>query len=234
MASAALLTAGATGCGGDAAAPTPAGVSGTGRGTVTVTLPPPNGQPLPPDTVVGVDAVYGPSLATLGVRLTRAGLYQTSGGGYDRSAQGTHLALYAEPLHAIAADDYTRLTWETSALLTPDVFARWSGLRSYDVCLEPVPGVGDAAEPPAVTQVVVERDAAPGVDWRGGSLTDLLAASRRGPGITVTMDEAVRGTAAYRDADASAGARGFPAPPSVAPSPTTRATGPSVDGDDGP
>ena len=126
-------------------------------------------------------------------------LYDTTGGGYDPAPNGTHLALYVHPLDQRPdASSYAEGMWATAALVTPDVFARWPGLESYDICQE----AADVPEPqpPAETQVALTREAAAQVDWSGGSLTDLLALARRTTGVTLVTSTAVRDSAPYRAA----------------------------------
>jgi hypothetical protein len=148
--------------------------------------------------------VYDAALATMGLRLTRATLVDTSGGGYRASTQGRHLALYVEPTAERDLAGYAEDLWTLSALMTPDVFDRWPGLESYDICQEPVPGVDDSAEPPPVTQVNLTRGAAERIDWDGGNLTDLLVAWRTDPQVVVIAGRDLRRTAVFQEADAQA------------------------------
>ena len=58
---------------------------------------------LPPDDALDLRPLYGDALAEVGMRLTdRGGLIDTSGGGYEPSPTGRHLALYVEPIDSDA------------------------------------------------------------------------------------------------------------------------------------
>jgi hypothetical protein len=156
-------------------------------------------QSLPPNDVGSLRELYDPILAPLGLRLTRGALIDLSGGGYEPSNDGRHLALYAEPI----APDYSPTQyldgfWQVSATVTPDVFARWSELESYDICLEPVDSVDDSDEPFPVTQVNLTREAASRIDWQGGELIDLITAGRTDPDVRVVVSRDIRSTPEYQ------------------------------------
>ena len=122
--------------------------------------------------------LYDPALAKLGVRMTRAELIDITNSRYEPSNDGRHLAMYVEPIADYSNEQYVNGFWTVSALITPDVFARWPELESYDICQEPLPALDDSPEPFPVTQINITRAAAATIDWQDGDLVDLLTASR--------------------------------------------------------
>jgi hypothetical protein len=136
-----------------------------------------SGRDLPPAKFAALERLFRKQLAPLGVQMSRALLQDIES--YERSAAGTHLALYVEPLDtgytdAQYVENFTRLTRR----FVPAVFKRWKGLESFDICQEPA---GDPRKsPPSVTQIFVSRDGLDRVDsWRTADLTELIAASPR-------------------------------------------------------
>jgi hypothetical protein len=168
------------------------------------TLPPPAGRRFPPNSVEAMRALYDPVLAPLGVRLTRAALIDTSDGRYTKSDDGTHLALYVAPLEPdperYPTARYVEGIWTITALLTPDVFTRWPGVQSYDVCQEGLTPPPPGGEPPTETQVNIERPAADKIDWTSGSLVDLLAVSIDDTAIRVVVSKHLRESTEYQSA----------------------------------
>jgi hypothetical protein len=164
-------------------------------------------QQLPPNDVGSLRRLYDPVLEPMGLRLTRGALIDTSNDQYTPSNDGTHLALYVEPTGDYTDAQYLDGFWTVTALITPDVFARWSGLESYDICQEPLPSVDDRPEPFPVTQVNITRDAAETVDWANGDLVDLLAVARTDPDTQIVVNREIRKNPAYEAADAAAKAR---------------------------
>ncbi len=170
-------------------------------------LPPVDGaQALPPDDVTTLRRFYEPVLEPFGLTLTRAALIDRSQGGYEPSPTGTHLALYVEPTRTFGDDEFVANLWELTAAVTPDVFARWSGLVSYDICQEPNPGEDDRPEPFPVTQIDVTRQAAAEVDWPAGDLVDLLVAARTVPDFAVRVKRTLRENPTYQEASQAADA----------------------------
>ena len=181
----------------------------------TPTLPAPDGSSLPPDDVDDLADLYDPVLAPYGVVLTRGALIDTSDGGYERSDEGTHLALYVRPVAPRSPEEYVAGIYDLAALLSPDVFARWPGLESYDVCQEDA----DTPEPPgtevgALTQVELPRAVAEDFDWATGDLADLVALSRTTDGVRVfarqPVDEDPAWLAAQQEADTIVGTTTVP------------------------
>jgi hypothetical protein len=154
-------------------------------------------QALPPDDVTTVRRFYEPVLAPLGLTLTRAALIDRSNGGYEPSPNGTHFALYVEPTRPFTDEEFVQNLWTLSAEVTPDVFARWSGLVSYDICQEPNPGEDDRPEPFPITQLDLTREGSAQVDWVNGDLVDLLVASRTIPDFAVRVKRSLRESPAY-------------------------------------
>jgi hypothetical protein len=69
------------------------------------------------------------------------------------------------------------------------VFDRWKGLKSFDVCLEPLASEDAGPAPAPMTQLLVTRRGARAVDWSAATLTDLLAAANEhGATQTATAD----------------------------------------------
>ena len=110
----------------------------------------------------------------LGLRITRAALVDADN---QRSAEGTHLALYVEPTGAYSEADYLDGVSAVTRRFLPSVFRRWAGLRSFDVCQEPKPADDTRAEPPPETQVFVLKQGLDRVDWKQADLADLLTAA---------------------------------------------------------
>ncbi len=161
-------------------------------------------QTLPPQDLSSIRKVYDEALATMGLTLTRGALIDLSGGRYEPSPNGRHLALYVEPIEGRTDEEYAEAAWTLSALVTPDVFARWSGLDSYDICQEPLAEVDPSPEPNPVTQLNLTRAAADTVDWIDGDLTDLLVAARGSTDLRMYVNRDIRETPTYQAANEEA------------------------------
>lgn len=128
--------------------------------------------PLPPLEAAAVADTYEDALAELGLRLTdRGGLVDED---FEPDPDGTHLSLYVAPLGARDDDAYVDGLVEVTAVFADDVFDRWPGLQSFDVCQEAVPPEGSDSAP-ARTQVTLTREAAAAVDWDTTDLAELMA-----------------------------------------------------------
>lgn len=199
LGAAALLTTTVVACGDDdspdasADPTTTAAVDDTTTTTVTdttasdTTLAGPTGLDgdLPPPGPFDIEPIYGEVLADLGLRLTsQGGLIDRSDGGYVPSAEGDHLAIYVEPIgDDYDADDYIQGI-HTVAVVFQDVFERWPGLATYDVCQEPGPGWDDeyAERQLPVTQIELTRAEAEALgDLEALSVVDLVRASQTDP-----------------------------------------------------
>jgi hypothetical protein len=78
----------------------------------------------------------------------------------------------------MAAQDYADLVMPTARIFLPAVFGRWSGIKSFDLCLEPTAAVDDSPEPPPVTKVFVERSGFDALHWGTETLTALRGLRR--------------------------------------------------------
>jgi len=161
-------------------------------------------QTLPPNDVSTLRRLYDDALEPFGVRLTRGALIDRTNDQYVPSNTGSHLALYVEPIADYSPEQYVEGFWTISAFITPDVFARWPELESYDICQEPLPAEDDRAEPFPITQINLTREAAAAIDWQDGDLVDLLVASRTNPDVKVVVNRELRESPAYRAADDAA------------------------------
>jgi hypothetical protein len=192
-----VLVVGLTACGdGDAAQPP--------RSTIDpaeiTTTEPESGGALPPAGALELEPIFGAPLAELGLELTdRGGLIDRSGGGYEPSAAGTHLALYVEPIGSRTVTQYIDGI-RGVAVVFADVFERWPGLESYDVCQEPA-GEDDpsGAEPLPVTQIELTKAEAAAIDWETVSVIDLVRASlATPPGLTLRVSSSLAGDPEYQ------------------------------------
>jgi hypothetical protein len=143
---------------------------------------------LPDATDEEMIAAFDPLVEDLDVVFTRAALIDREGGGYERSPDGTHLALYVEP-----TDDYTTAQYvdgvaELTNILTPYVYDRFPGVETYDVCQEPLGAAGAGTEPPPVTQVEIDRETYETLDFPLSLETIAEQANRHEPGFFVYVD----------------------------------------------
>lgn len=183
-----LVALGAAACGGDETADTTPSTTDTSADTTTTDSVAPGD--LPPAGALDLEPIYGPGLAAIGLQLTdRGGLIDRSGGGYEPSADGRHLALYVEPIDDRTVAQYIDGIRDVAVLLS-DVFERWPALESYDVCQEPL---GDGAaepgtEPLPVTQIELTKEEAAAFDWDTVTVVDLVRSSRdEPPGIALRV-----------------------------------------------
>jgi hypothetical protein len=194
---AALLLLGPAACGGDDGdAFNPSTVAPE---DVTTTAAPPDLDDLPPQSALDLESIYGDQLADLGLKLTeRGGLIDRTGGGYEPSAQGTHLALYVQPTGARNVAQYLEGIRSVGAVFA-DVFDRWPGLESFDVCQEPVPDPSShtTGEPLPITQIELTRDQAEAIDFDTVTVVDLVRLAHQDP---PAMHLRVGGTIARNDA----------------------------------
>lgn len=195
-----LFAAGLAACsddGDNGAQPVPSTIDPAGITTTTEAEP---SGALPPPGALDLEPIYGEQLAELGVRLTdRGGLIDRGGGGYEPSAEGTHLALYVEPIGERTVPQYLDGI-RSVAVVFADIFERWPGLVSFDVCQEPVGDDGDlgGAEPLPVTQIVLTRAEATAFDWDTVSVVDLVrAAQAEPPGLALRVSSSLARDPAY-------------------------------------
>jgi hypothetical protein len=189
-------------CGSDDAGPATSTVDES-----DTTAPTPEG--LPPASALDLEPIYGEALAALGLRLTdRGGLIDRSGGGYEPSPTGTHLALYVEPIGERTTAEYIDGIADVAVVFS-DVFDRWAGLVTYDVCQEPVDAEANdyGREPPPVTQIELTRDEAAAVDWSTVTVEEMVAASLADPpGLALRVSSTLALDPAY---EAIAGGEGW-------------------------
>ena len=147
--------------------------------------------------------IYGKALQSLGLRLTpRNGLIDRSDGGYENSPRGTHLAIYVEPLGDYTTEQYVQGIVDVTKVFVPDVFDRWPGLESMDVCQEPTGADGQLDDPPPVTQIEFTRAQAEAIDWDTVTLTDLIVGADDEQ-LRLHVSEAIEDSGAYRRASES-------------------------------
>jgi hypothetical protein len=85
-----------------------------------------------------------------------------------------------------------------TAIFAGDIFDRWSGLVSFDVCQEPTAAVDDRPEPLPVTQIEMTRDEAAAFDYATVTVVDLVRASLAEPaGLTLRVSTEVATDPAY-------------------------------------
>jgi len=132
---------------------------------------------LPPPKLVKLQKLFDREVRPLGLHVTRGMLQNLET--YRADPEGTHLALYVEPIQPGYTDaqyvaNFTKLTRR----FVPSVFERWTDLETFDICQEPV---NDPREvPPPTTQIFVARSALDRVgNWKRVTLAELLAASPR-------------------------------------------------------
>ena len=161
-------------------------------------VPATDGSPLPSDDFNILAALYDPLLATRGLRLESA--YLSTPDGYYGDSDDYHLAIYAQATRALSPDDYvTNVTWAASDL-TADVFTRWPGLDSFDLCQQPQPTTDEPA-PGQVTRIDITRSGAEQHHLSEIALRDLLEiADDPESGVTVTIDAPADTSDLYRDA----------------------------------
>ena len=63
-----------------------------------------------------------------------------------------------------SVEQYVEGIAAASRVFLPNVFARWPGLESFDVCQEPPASADEPKDPPPVTQIEVTRAQAEAID----------------------------------------------------------------------
>jgi hypothetical protein len=133
-----------------------------------------------------LEALLNPLVEDLGVRFTRGALVERAPGTYEASATGNHLALYVAPTQPFTDEEFVVNLWAIARVVTPHVFANFSGVNSYDICQEPYSEGPREGIPPPITQIDIDRTTSDGVDWVNGSLADLITLLAE-PDIEFTM-----------------------------------------------
>jgi hypothetical protein len=167
---------------------------------------------LPPPDRAALVRIFRPLVAPLGLTITRAALVDADD---SRSATGTHLALYVEPVGEYTPAQYVDGVVTVTQVFVPRVFRRWNGLRSFDVCQEPLPKVNPSAEPPPETQVFVRRRGVHALDWEHAELAGILAAADRAEhdspiALSVYVAQHLHDVPAYASAEAQANTEATP------------------------
>ena len=158
-------------------------------------------EPFPPDTIAELAEIFDPQLEPMGLRFTRGALIDRTDGGYVPSPEGEHLALYVEPLDGVDYDtaDYVDGLGTVTALVTPYVFERWSGVETYDICQEPPPEIDDSDAPVPYTQIEIDRQAADAVDWDTATTATVIELGRDAD-LRLVVTPVVREDPAYQAA----------------------------------
>lgn len=158
----------------------------------------------PPNSVEELAEIFDPQLEPMGLHITRGGLYDRSDGGYVLSDDGGHLALYVEPLDDADYDtaDYVEGLGTVTALVTPEVFERWSGVDSYDICQEPPADIDDTDAPAPYTQIELDRATAESVDWDDANAATVIALGLSAD-TRLIVTQVIRDHPAYVEAEAA-------------------------------
>lgn len=146
---------------------------------------------LPPVDSINAAPLFADAFDDLGVELTnRGGLIDRTDGRYQKSATGTHYALYVEPTGEYSVDDFVAGLVDLTRATAPFLFERYPDLESYDICQEPN-DVDDASQyPPPITQIEFTREQIESVDdWDAFDLDALFAL--RDSGGRVSLSETV-------------------------------------------
>lgn len=140
------------------------------------------GLDLPPPRLAKLQKLFDREVRPFGLRVSRGMLQSLET--YQKDPEGTHLALYVEPIDRGYTDaQYVRNFTRLTRALVPEVFERWSSLESFDICQEPFDDPREV--PPPTTQIFVARTALDRVgSWERATLTQLLVASPRTRDIT--------------------------------------------------
>jgi hypothetical protein len=128
---------------------------------------------LPPSDRDALARIFDPKLEALGLRTTRARLQSLRS--YKETPRGRHLAIYVEPIDdSFTNADYVSTYTDLAKVFLPFVYNRWKGLKSFDVCQEPLNRADPREEPPPLTQILVTRKGLRSVNWRTVTLAELL------------------------------------------------------------
>jgi sulfur carrier protein ThiS len=160
---------------------------------------------LPPPGPFDIEPLYEEELAALGLQITsQGGLIDRSDGGYEPSSEGDHLAIYVAPMEGYTAEQYIEGI-RSVAIVFDDVFERWPGLASYDVCQEPIPTADGRRQVP-ITQIELTRAEAEALDLEEMTVADIIRASRADPpGLALRVNGSLANDPAYQAMLADAG-----------------------------
>lgn len=142
---------------------------------------------LPPVDPLALAALYGDALEARGVELTdRGGLIDRTDG-YEVSADGTHLALYVAPIGERTEQQYIDGIAELARVFLTDVFERWPGLETFDICQERSSEQVEKGYVATVTQIDISREVAETIAWSNASLADLYESELTEDGFTMAV-----------------------------------------------
>ena len=131
---------------------------------------------LPPSTRDELAAIFDAKVRDLGFQTSRALLQNLDT--YAADPNGRHLAIYLEPIDDEFTDaEYVASFDDVAKVFLPLAFKRWKGLKSFDVCLEPLPSEDASEAPPPITQLLVTRRGVRVLDWKDATLADMLVAA---------------------------------------------------------
>ncbi len=134
----------------------------------------------PPRSKAALVREFGPGVERLGLRITRAGLFELAGA-TDYTEKGRHLAVYVEPLGSADIESYVATVDRLAKVFLPEVFDRLPQIDTFDVCQEPPPGVDDREEPRVFTRLLIKRSEVAAIDWETIDARGMLAAALRAP-----------------------------------------------------
>lgn len=154
-----------------------------------------------------VEAVFGPDLAELGLRLTERGGVVDPDDGYAASSSADHLSLYVKPIGDHSRAQYVEGILDTARLLAPAIFERWSAIETFDVCQEPAAIVGEDPNAAALTRLDMTRAQVEAIEWDTVTLPAFLdlASERSEEGVELFVERSIRETDAFQSALADAG-----------------------------
>lgn len=131
---------------------------------------------LPPSTYEELTEIFEGKVRDLGFTTTRALLQNLDT--YARDPNGVHLAIYLEPIDTEFTDaEYVARFADVARVFLPLVYKRWKGLKSFDVCLEPLQSEDGSEAPPPITQLIVTRRGVRTLNWRKATLAEILVAA---------------------------------------------------------
>ncbi|HZQ27747.1 MAG TPA: hypothetical protein VFA94_08610 [Acidimicrobiales bacterium] len=139
---------------------------------------------VPADGAAAMIKVYGPQLQALGWTVQRSEVQHNDVPGVAAPGK-RHLAVYVRPVGKKTPAEYIDGLATVSRVFLPDVFSRWPGLESFDVCEEPSVEDDPADEPKPVTQILVTRKQAATVDWPNARPVDVVKAGTGHPNTIV-------------------------------------------------
>lgn len=193
-----LMTVLLVSCATESAPTSTTGATTTVAPVTTTTVAPTTTVPtaLPPHTYEALAPLLDPLVAPLGFRVTRAALVSLAT--YETVPDGTHLAVYVEPLEEPDIEAVAAATVPLAAVFLPEVFLQWPGLLSFDICQERYAAGDQDTPPPPETVLNVTREVALSIDWDTVTLAELL--TRLGPDFTLYASTEVQQSTTWSSA----------------------------------